>query len=87
MLKVLRQNPVDEVIYLHDEASLAWGKINPDTGKMWSNILFNHVDDIVHFWRQVGLSQECVLSDLQRLSNETKPWEYTCLQIIVQSVV
>ena len=77
MLQVLRQHPVEEVILLHYEASLAssMGGNNPDTDKMWFDILSNHVDDVVHFWRQFGLHQECLLSDLQRLINDTKPRE------------
>ena len=73
VFQVLRQNPVEEVILLHDEASLAWGKFNPDIDKMWFDILSSHDNAVVHFWMQFGLSQDCVLSDLQCLSNETKP--------------
>ena len=83
VLSILHENPLsnDNVgadILIQDHESTEWGRFiyldpmeQPLDEQIWYDILTNHVNDVVHFWRQFGLNRECLVGDLQHLSSET----------------
>ena len=78
VLSVLHMNPLDDDdadILIHEPDSDNWGRYKysdlsecPVEERKWYDLLINHSDDVVHWWRQFGLNRECVKSDLQKLS-------------------
>jgi len=85
-LSILHENPlseyVDADVLIPDAESQSWGRHvyanaadQPDEDTKWYNILYNHADNVVHFWRQFGLNCECVKTNLQGLSREVSPLE------------
>ena len=87
MLSILHENPLSDNnvgadILIQDHESTEWGKFiyldsmeRPLDEQIWYDILTNHIDDVVHFWRQFGLNRECLVGDLQHLSSETRAWD------------
>ena len=78
VLSVLYRTPLDDDetdILIHDQDSDNWGRYKyselsecPVEERKKYDLLINHSDDVVHWWRQLGLNRECVKSDLQKLS-------------------
>ena len=78
VLSVLHKNPLDDDdtdILIHDQDSDNWGRYKyselsecPVEERKKYDLLINHSDDVVHWWRQLGLNRECLKSDLQKLS-------------------
>ena len=59
MIAILQENPlhVDDGGLIQDEESYIDTIARPDDEKIWYDILSNHVEDVVHFWRQCGLDR------------------------------
>lgn len=83
LLSLLYEHMIDEgdmvgTILFDDFESPDWGTFKyddesrPDDEAMWYNVLLCHKDDVIHWWKQIGLTNECLTLDLQRLSNATR---------------
>ncbi len=83
LLSVIQESPQDDmnpVMLIHDEESTAWGRHEydrnnprPDNERHWYNVLKPQTLGVVHWWQQLGLNRQCLVSDLQRLSNRSTP--------------
>ena len=70
VFSVLHKNPLDDDdtdILIHDQDSDNWGGYKyselsecPVEERKWYDLLINHSDDVVHWWRQLGLNRECL---------------------------
>jgi hypothetical protein len=55
-----------------------WGEFNyrkkpsgrPRDEQMWYNVLAEQTDDVVHWWKQICLNKDCLIPELQRISNQ-----------------
>ena len=83
VLSVLREHPMDvldPVILIQDKESMGWPALEydrsnprPAAEQRWYDILKAQSDDVVYWWQQLGLSKECMVSDLQRLCSRSEP--------------
>ena len=81
MVSILHENPLDDdeaELLVHQPTSNNWGRFSysatdtrPEDEQQWYDLLSNHQDDVVHWWRQFGLNKECLVVELQKLSRST----------------
>lgn len=73
LLLILRENPIEEVELIHDPDSSEWGILRDASTCPWYDILCNHTEDVVHFWRQFRLNSEHIVEELKKLSKQVEP--------------
>ena len=68
MLLILDKDSSDWPALKYDRANR-----RPDDEQRWYDILKPQSDDVVHWWQQLGLSKECLATDLKRMSTRSAP--------------
>ena len=91
VLAILAENPTGNTVLIQDANSSEWGQYlyedpsdRPADVKKWYDVLCQHPEEVVHFWRQFRLDADCVVKELKTLTKQTcaRPVKDDCAPIL-----
>ncbi len=69
----IAENPIDNTVLIKDANSSEWGEYlyedpsdRPAEVTKWYDILCQHNEEVVHFWRQFRLDADCLVIELKK---------------------